>query len=143
MAHQRAPFYNTDAAVGKGQPNATDDVLLVQFFLSEEATKHTIFAWNKPATPLNVNGRFDDNLTAWIRSFQEALKGVGSPVTVDGIVNSVPGAFTSQTTRTHTKYTLMFLNNLYESMFPDKFRNLPNEDSVPVLLRRSLNQSKR
>ena len=142
MAHQRAPFYNTDDAVGKFLANRTDDVMLVQLFLSELSTRHTIFEWKKPTTPLTVNGTADDNLFAWIKSYQAAVK-TFAPVTVDGIVNSVPGEFTGQTSITKTKYTLMYLNNHYESLFPEKYRNLPNDQSVPSTLRLSLNQRKR
>src|SRR5919106_553927 len=98
MAHQRAPFYNTDGAVGKFMANKTDDVYLVQVFLSDLSKMHTIFTWNKPVQPVPVNGVADDNLFAWIRSYQAGLNSGGSPVTVDGIVNSVPGAFTANTT---------------------------------------------
>jgi|SRR5688572_14749173 hypothetical protein len=144
MAHARAPFYNTDGAVGKHQKNATDDVMLVQVFLSDLSGVHTIFQWTKPTTPLQVNGVADDNLFAWIRSYQAGVKSSGiSPITVDGIVNSVPGAFTSQTTITHTKYTLMYLNNHHQSVFREKYHNLPNDVSVPAALRAALNRSAR
>ncbi len=142
MAHQRAPFYNTDDAVGKFLANRSDDVMLVQLFLSELSTRHTIFLWHKPTTPLAVNGVADDNLFAWIKSYQSAVN-IFAPVTVDGIINRVPGEFTGLTSNTKTKYTLMYLNNHYESLFPDKYRNLPNDQSVPTTLRTSLKQRKR
>jgi hypothetical protein len=144
MAHSRAPFYNTDNAVGKFQPNATDDVMLVQLFLSDLSTRGTIFEWNKPTTPLTVNGVADDNLYAWIRSYQAGIKSTGmSPITVDGIINSVPGSFTSQTTITKTKYTLMYLNNHHKNLFREKYNNLRSDATVPAALRAALNQNER
>ena len=143
MAHQRRPFYNVDAAVGRYQTNSVDDVLLVQTFLSDLAPVHTIFVWERPTKPLIVNGVPDENLYAWIKSYQDGLKVSGYPITNDGIINTVPGAISTQTSITHTKYTLMYLNNHHESLFPEKWRNLPNDPTVHATLRKSLQSNKK
>jgi hypothetical protein len=138
MAHRHRPFYNLDKAVGLNQPNATDDVMLVQFFLSELSNVHTIFVWNKPTEPLKVDGIKSQNLFNWIRSYQQGIKSQGSPVAADGIVNPARGAATTRSTITNTIYTIVFLNNHFESLFPDRFGNLARDLKVPQPLRTSL-----
>lgn len=141
MAHSRRPFYNTDGTVGRYQANKTDDVMLIQWFFKELSTLdplQILFAWERPATPPEINGVADENLYTWIRTFQEGLKASGYSITADGIINSVPGALHSQTSITHTKYTLMYLNNLLHSTRTEKYLLLPVDESVPAQLRKAV-----
>jgi hypothetical protein len=75
-----------DAGVGPGQVNNRLDVLLVQFFLTEVAKK--ALSWKPPESPLAVDGKYSENLKAWIWSMQTYLKSKGAfPWAVDGIVS--------------------------------------------------------
>ncbi|MEO8072891.1 MAG: hypothetical protein ABI686_06560 [Acidobacteriota bacterium] len=141
MAHRHRPFYNLDKSVGPQQPNIVDDVMLVQFFLSEESKQHTIFQWDKPSEPLLVDGQKSDLLFRWILSFQVAIKAQGSPVSADGIVDPATGSSTQRSSHTHTTYTIVFLNNQFESMFPERFADLRKDPTVPGLLRAALQRS--
>jgi hypothetical protein len=138
MAHRHRPFFNLDQPVGRNKNNLTDDVMLVQFFLSETAKKNVIFDWKKPAKPLTVNGSADENLFAWILSFQQGVKSQGTPVHVDGIVDPARGAATTRSSITQSIYTIVLLNNLFESQSPDRFTNLQNDPGVPATLRAAL-----
>ena len=88
MPSKYVPFYNVTQAVGRGGTNSTNDVMLIQFFLSEIARvpPHPI---PPPVTPLPVNG--DPNplhlLEEWIMWFQSSVRRVGKPITVDGRVD--------------------------------------------------------
>lgn len=86
MATKYLPFYNVDRSVGKGGVNSSDDVLLIQFFLSEigKVPPHPI---PPPSTPLVVNGIANQTLNEWILWFQNAVKKVGKVVTVDGRID--------------------------------------------------------
>lgn len=141
MAHRHRPFYNLDKPVGPQKTNATDDVMLVQFFISELSKTRTIFEWNKPSEPLLVNGQANDLLFRWIRSYQVAIKGGGSPVSADGVVDPATGAATQRSSHTHTIYTIVFFNNHFESLFPQRFADLRKDPTVPGLLRAALERS--
>ena len=86
MATKFFPFYNVGQPVGKTGTNNSEDVVLVQFFLSEVAKvpPHPI---PPPATPLTVNGMASPALTEWILWFQNCVKKVGKPVQVDGRID--------------------------------------------------------
>ena len=73
MAYNLVPFYNIDTAVGRNGVNQREDVLLVQFFLSEIGKKgpHPLPA---PATKLSVNGVADELLEEWIEWFQLSVR---------------------------------------------------------------------
>jgi hypothetical protein len=106
MAHMFMPLYNVDAPVGPSQPNASDDVRLVQRLLA---------LWGSVAPsqvvglqPLVANGTYSENLGTWIRTFQQS-----APATVakDGKIDPIRGRHGHFMTNigSHTS-TLLVLN---------------------------------
>ena len=112
--------------------------MLVQFFFRELAPVHNIFNWTAPKQPLQVNGSPDENLYTYIHTFQGALKGLGYPVAADDRIDPARGARTQRSSITHTIYTIVLLNNWFESMFPQRFLTLPKDSAAPLPLQKAL-----
>jgi hypothetical protein len=134
MACYHRPFYNVDGAVGRGKPNAIEDVMLVQLFLTEIAKKKTgIF--DPPSQALAVNGMADENLYSWISAFQAT-----SSATPDGTVDSARGSAYTRSTITNQIYTIVRLNNAFASLYPDRFSDLRKDMTLPPILRNALSR---
>ena len=86
MAKKYIPCYNVEAPVGKGGTNRPDDVLLVQFFLTEVAKvpPHPV---QPPTTPLSVNGVPTPLLNDWILWFQKSCKLAGTGFVTDSRID--------------------------------------------------------
>ena len=86
MAEKYLPFYNISQPVGQGGVNSSEDVSLVQLFLSEvgKVPPHPI---PPPTTPLLVNGIASPLLNEWILWFQKAVKQAGKQIIVDGRID--------------------------------------------------------
>jgi peptidoglycan hydrolase-like protein with peptidoglycan-binding domain len=129
-------FYNVDEAVGKGCPNRSDDVALVQFFLRavmEDDKSYTVPAGG----PLSIDGIFGPQTLTHIQSwqqqenkqadsqFQVAQDGQVSPVVVRSGIAS----------RTHTRYALVAFNVIYAGVNgADKHANIASDSRCPTSL---------
>jgi hypothetical protein len=87
MAYFIPMMYNISNPVGQGQPNAPDDVRLVQVLLTEFAKYDPGWA---PPTPLAVDGAYRENLGQWILAFQKCVQRWGYNIVADGKVNPMP-----------------------------------------------------
>jgi hypothetical protein len=101
--HPDSIFYNTDGFVAPlskqnlsvrfGAPNATDDVMLVQYFLKKIAENPGKF--NRPFIPprehliMKVDGKFGEITRTWIEKFQNHLNNLGKPTLRDGVVDRI------------------------------------------------------
>ena len=96
MASRFFPLYNIDRPVGRGKPNHTDDVRLVQALLIE-VSRYDVNDWIRQipqdARTLATTGRFDDTLEQWILALQRwaAATYGGGRFKVDGIIDPMPG----------------------------------------------------
>lgn len=129
MAYKINPLYNLDQPVGAGQPNRPDDVMLVQFLLTEVAKRSP--NWKGHPSPLAVDGKYTPALTEWIKSVQ--AQGSRPP---DGIVHPQVNP--------HWKivYTLASLNVAYRKYYgAAKHDGLPSDASVPSALRVALTKA--
>lgn len=137
MAEKEVPFYNIDSAVGPGCPNKRTDVMLVQFFLRQiygHPTKK-----NKPAgSPIEVNGIFDSTTAAWIKHYQNDMKGQGKPIFPDGRIDRANGAQFSVSSVTKTHYTIGFLNAGHCERFRQEHNHLERHPLVPPELKADL-----
>jgi hypothetical protein len=86
MAIKYVPFYNIEKSVGKGGVNNSEDVLLVQYFLSQigKMPPHPL---PPPGIPLTVNGVVTPLLYDWIDWFQKCVKKIGKPIVTDGKID--------------------------------------------------------
>jgi hypothetical protein len=84
MAYQFMPMYNVNQAVGEGQPNARDDVLLVQHLLTQYALVSPTFTRNAAVVP---NGVYTPALGQWILAFQQLSVRSGGGMAQDGVVS--------------------------------------------------------
>jgi hypothetical protein len=134
MACYHRPFYNVDGAVGRGKRNASDDVMLVQFFLTEIARKNT-GVFKPPDQALQVSGAADENLYAWISAFQNQYS-----ARPDGIVDTARGSAYTRSTITHEIYTIVKLNNAFASLYPERFPDLRKDMTIPGVLRNALSR---
>ena len=137
MAAKEIPFYNVNTAVGPGCPNKRSDVMLVQFFL------HQIYAHprkvNKPAGPkIQINGECDAVTTAWIKHFQDDMKGQGAPIRADGRIDQAKGNQGSFSSLSHTGYTITFLNHNYCSRYRRDHDYLEKHPLIPGELKAEL-----
>lgn len=143
MAQKYYPFYNVSAAVGPGASNATDDVMLVQFFLREIAKDQSVGPQGRPPTPLTVDGVYGPNTAAWIAWFQNSMnaKFAGSTY-ADGRVDPARGMSNDpkflKSTISHTQYTIVSLNATYRFRYKASHNALDEDPRVPQPLRQAL-----
>jgi hypothetical protein len=136
MAHRIQPFYNVDAAVGKGRANHLEDVMLVQFFIKEifdfgaPMNQMTTF----PDTPLTVSASPDQNLYDWILAFQKMAQKMGTQVVADGTVDSDPGFSMTRTRGTNSVYTIVIMNNFFQGQQPAIYPKLWEHPRMPQTL---------
>lgn len=148
MAITMAPFYNVNAAVGKGCQNYRTDVMLVQymlFYICIQSRPHwdeNHSFWTPNAPPLGpqaifpFTGDYNPELDAWIRDFQETANERGfGPLTVDGRINRAPVGWgrPSKLGVGHW-YTLQAMNRVLYGCSPRSFANLPQLSDVPAPL---------
>lgn len=131
MAKKFIPFYNIDNSVGKGGVNVPEDVLLVQFFLSEVA-KAGPHPTPPPTTPLPVNGMASPLLNDWIDWFQKAVKTRGKAITNDGKVD--PAKMHGQDIYQGTG-TILHLNISYRKRFRTAHNVLESAPNCPGQLK--------
>lgn len=131
MAKKYIPFYNIEKSVGKGGINSSEDVLLVQFFLSEIAKvpPHPI---PPPVVPLTVNGMATPLLNDWIDWFQKAVIKAGKGSSKDGRIDPAIPHNGSMYTSTGT---IVVLNASYRLRFSASHDALEKAPNCPGLLR--------
>jgi hypothetical protein len=135
MAFRVRPFYNLDKPVGRNKPNVRDDVALVQFFLNNIRKNPNLLlgSLKPPASTLKVTGVFDNATHDWIVAFQTAVKAGFQPsMLVDGIVDPARGYTSQKTTITHAAYSIVLLNNAYESARKDLFSHIWDDPDLPA-----------
>ena len=88
MAYMTLPIYNIDSPVGERQPNLPEDVRLVQQLMN--AVARTDGGWAPPAA-LPADGKYSDNLKAWILAFQTrcARRNPSFRYVLDGKLNPI------------------------------------------------------
>jgi hypothetical protein len=132
------PFYNVTMAVGPAgtAPNRRDDVLLVQYFLTNVAG--TLDYWVPPRTdrPLQVDGRMGSDTAAWIKSYQNSMT---DHTTRDGRIDRALGASGSISGK---RYTILFLNHHFQLAQPTKFAALEDDTEAPDELRMAIKLSR-
>lgn len=131
MAKKFIPFYNVENSVGKGGINAPEDVMLVQFFLSEvgKVGPHPV---PTPALPLTVNGMATPLLNDWILWFQEAVKKAGKGFVTDGKID--PAKMHGQDIYQGTG-TILHLNISYRKRYRAAHNVLESAPNCPGLLK--------
>jgi hypothetical protein len=130
-------FYSIEQSVGKGCPNQTDDVALVQFFLRavmEDDNK----SYQIPAGgPLSIDGICGPQTIQHIRSWQEQENKLADPVNrppLDGQI-SPPLSRSFAGTRSHTRYAIISFNLIYAGINgADKHASLFNDPRCPTKL---------
>jgi hypothetical protein len=122
-------FFNVTAAVGGGQCNMTEDVLLVQFLLERY---YENYPQMKPEGRMTVNGVCDSITMKWIRKFQYQTGAIFE----DGIVDRAKTR-TSFSAISRTLYTIIFLNGMLRVNDPNWFYTLRTNPSVPLPLRQT------
>lgn len=132
MAKKFIPFYNVDNSVGKGGINSPEDVLLVQFFLTEVA-KVGPHQMPPPKTPLPINGVPSPQLNEWIEWFQAAVKNAGKNVTKDGKVD--PAKMHGNDIYHNGTGTILHLNISYRKRFRAEHNVLENAQNCPLPLK--------
>ena len=135
MATKEIPFYNVDQSVGKGGANKTDDILLIQFFLTEIA-KVPPHPLPPPTTPLPVNGSPAAPLVEWIQWFQNSVKKAGKIIVADGRVDRASGQGGSYYV---TDYTMVHINVSYRRRFRRSHDALENASNCPMALKTKFN----
>lgn len=130
MAIKYVPFYNVENSVGKGGVNSPEDVLLVQYFLSNIAKMppHPI---PPPGLPLTVNGMATPLLNDWIDWFQKSVQKVGKPIIVDGKID--PAKIYGGSIR-GGQGTIVHLNATYRNRFRSQHSQLEIAPNFPGVL---------
>jgi hypothetical protein len=131
MAKKFIPFYNVETSVGKNSINANEDVLLVQFFLTE-IVKVPPFPIPPPSTPLAVDGFPSPALEEWIWWFQNSCKQNGKIITIDGRIDS---AVPHNGSIYGGHGTILHLNMSYRKRFRTAHNGLEIDPSCPGILR--------
>ena len=139
MAHVLAPkpplavaplFFNVDASVGnQGSNSRSDDIILVQFLLKltgKLAVKPDARA-KMLATP--QTGQIDPTTIENIKFFQQSLRDVGRPVTVDGRISSAKGYHFGA-----TPFTIVHLNAIVRAGFLQQWPRLQDIAECPAML---------
>ncbi|MBI5721470.1 MAG: hypothetical protein HZC37_27685 [Burkholderiales bacterium] len=133
MARKLMPFYNVEQAVGQGGANVYDDVLLVQYMLSQvgKVPPHPL---PPPATPLQPNGVPTPALKEWILWFQKSTKQVGESIIVDGRIDpskAQDGGFYPPA----SGRTMFFLNASFRRRFRAAHDVMEADPLCPMALR--------
>lgn len=127
MAYQFMPMYNVNQAVGEGQPNARDDVLLVQHLLTQYALVNPALTRNAAVVP---NGVYTPALGQWILAFQQLSSRSGHGIAQDGVVSPlmareghfVPMLGAKTATLTLLNYNLLRLATVAHRLIAEQMR---------------------
>jgi len=128
-------FFNVTTAVGKGAPNAQDDVALVQYYLLKI---YALPGWTRPHGNMTLDGVCGPITSNWILKFQlDVRSNRRTNVLPDGRVDRMlhhPGRTVSSSI-SGTLYTICDLNRLFQMFYPDDWSVLrtANWVSLPVL----------
>jgi len=138
VAYHLVPFYNIDSSVGRHGANNREDVLLVQFFLSEIG-KRGPHPLPPPSNKLSVDGNADSTLEEWIEWFQMSVREVQGAGAFDKRVDP------ARTMNTPAKQkndrvvfdvgTMAALNITYRKRFKNEHDCLAKAGNCPVELR--------
>jgi hypothetical protein len=119
--------------VGPYAANRSDDVMLVQFFLSRIAAVATT-SIPKPAAPLDVNGIYTPELSQWILWYQKSNNAAGMvQLVADGRVDPMQGARGADQGK--LPFTINALNRSYRKRFRASHDVLDQDQTVPAQLR--------
>ena len=152
MPYTYLPFYDVSRGVGRGQPNSTLDVMLVQFMMglinlnSGWETYHVfpgVLLDSGPAAIYPADGIYKPDLSNWIREFQAvANRTKFGPLTVDGIVSPCKKAWGNK----HLpkgNYTIQAMNHILAASVQygsqsDRFWNFADAPGIPGPLAKEL-----
>lgn len=136
MATKFLPFYNVDLSVGQGGSNQYDDVLLVQYMLSQigKVPPHPL---PPPATPLPLNGIASALLTEWILWFQKSTKSVGESILTDGRIDPSRAKNGCFYPPAHGR-TMFFVNASFRRRLRTQHDALERDNACPAPLRLKL-----
>jgi hypothetical protein len=124
-------FYLNSGSVGFGMTNATEDVLLVQYFLSKIYQRNT----PKPlGRTLLVDGRFGPITHYWILFFREQVRVAGGTLK-DG--SNLDGGSRSIAVVDPWSTTITALNAAYNDLYPDGLTTFLEQSDLPVVLKQS------
>ena len=105
-------FYNVTMAVGPGRANQKLDVKLVQFLLMK-VFNHPTKLSKRPSGPgITVDGKYGPITGKYIFAFQMTC----GNLTIDGLVDH---ANSNCGTISHTFYTILALNHIYDKCYGD------------------------
>ena len=130
-------FYNLSTAVGLGCDNMTEDVKVVQFFLTRVYKTET-FKNLKPNGTMTIDGKCGPITRNWIFKFQLDMRNRGNPVMADGIVNKAGASSSADnfvTSISHTTYTVRLINNVMRKLDQPVYKTLATNQVVPPDLR--------
>ena len=133
MAYKIVPFYNVDSAVGEIASNRADDVALVRFFLRRIGEAPDIQIPALASLPINTSAGPD--LFNAIRAFQEEVQRRGHACAQDGRVDTAQNiGHGTESTLSHTGYTIGHLNATYRNRYPDFHNDLTKDSKLPGIL---------
>lgn len=137
MAKKFIPFYNVEASVGQGGVNKADDVMLVQFMLSEigSTSDHPT---PPPKNKLVVDGKSGPVTIEWILWFQNNVKKRGGAITPDGRVDPAReqgGDWYHSRSPGGVGYTITHLNATYRRRFHDDHDAMEQATRCPAQLK--------
>ena len=130
-------FYNVTMAVGPvgTAPNRRDDVLLVQYLFAN-IVDAGVWVPPKTAKPFQVNGRMGPALAEWIKAYQASKQAF---LFQDGRIDRALGARTSNS---QMQYTILVLNNDFQTANLKKFEALEDDAEAPAELRAAIKISR-
>lgn len=127
-------FWNVDSAVGKDQTNRTDDVWLVQFFLSETYKSKRLPAKFLPRKVFELSGLWQPEMHEAIVLFQmflfKAPKDNPLPQLVNGRVDRAERYVDSEAAMGKWS-TILYLNQSVKLANPNLYNNLLTAREVP------------
>jgi len=121
MADMFMPVYNVTNAVGPNQPNASDDVRLIQKLFG--LMRNHPWVANAGLAPLGEDGVYTSLVSSYILAFQNAMG--SSHVARDGIIHPIQGVNGLPVNNIgHVRSTLMLLNYNCMMQFPSQYVRL-------------------
>jgi len=88
---ENSVFYNLTSAVGYGQKNMTEDVKVVQFFLTRFYSVPRMQS-KKPFGAMTIDGKVGPITRNWIVKTQLVAQSSGNQILIDGIVDPAGNA---------------------------------------------------
>ena len=135
-------FYNVTTAVGHGCKNNSEDVKVVQFFLTSVYSTE-LFKSKKPKGSMTIDGKVGPVTRNWITKFQLDMRDRGNPVYADGIVDKAGNEnnadnFVSSIAR--STYSVRLLNNVLRKIDAPVYKTLTSNPIVPPDVRMIFSQ---